>query len=197
MNLARDRSTQASTISTPQPALSIARPLSQASQTLSPSPTDFSSSRSLPLPLPSLFSLPIPFLLSFAHSQGSDRKNKFLQDLSSMMPRSIHFFHNTLCPKWGARAPQRRNRHRSSPQCSTRPSARRFSKYAEQATELVCMAARLRPAEAVSVETLAASFLDADATTAGMTGVCESESMRFLDIVAAPPGTTALLALLM
>jgi hypothetical protein len=59
------------------------------------------------------------------------------------------------------------------------------------------MAARLRPAEAVSVETLAASFLDADATTAGMTGVCESESMRFLHIVAAPPGTTALLALLM
>ena len=55
----------------------------------------------------------------------------------------------------------------------------------------------MRPAEAVSVETLAASFLDADATTAGMTGVCESESMRVLDIVAAPPGTTALLALLM
>ena len=58
-----------------------------------------------------------------------------------------------------------------------RGHARRLSKYAEQATELECMAARLKRAEVVSV----ASSLDA--ATAGTNGVCQST--RLPDIVAA------------
>ena len=92
-------------------------------------------------------------------------------------------------------SPQRRNRHSSSPQCSKRPSARRFSKYTEHATELECMAARLRarlPARLSAGESPAAGLRRFPRRGEDKDGVCQSTTIPGTE--AWRNGTTALAA---